>query len=157
MADIQTWRNNSLYMANNNVDNQSFTISERIAKVFEGNCKQKHLCPVKDVLARFGDKWSMYTVLRLGQHKKRRFNELKQGINGISQRMLTVTLRSLEEDGVVLRKVYPEILPPRVEYELTDLGKSLLEQLLQLANWADDNFEGIVKARKSYTKKHRIK
>lgn len=139
------------------IDNQDFMISEQIAKVFDGNCKQKNSCPVKDVLARFGDKWSMYTILRLGQHKKRRFNELKQGISGISQRMLTVTLRSLEEDGIVLRKVYPEILPPRVEYELTGLGKSLLEQLLQLANWADDNFEGIVKARKSYSKKHRIK
>jgi DNA-binding HxlR family transcriptional regulator len=139
-----------------NTDDQPVTISERIAKVFDGNCRQKNICPVKDVLARFGDKWSMYTVLRLGQHEKRRFNELKQGIPGISQRMLTVTLRSLEEDGVVHRKVYPEI-PPKVEYELTDLGKSLLEQLLQLANWADDNFEGIVKARKNYTKRHRLK
>lgn len=144
-------------MEQNSIDNQEFTISERIAKVFAGNCRQRNSCPVKDVLARFGDKWSMYTILRLGQYEKRRFNELKQGISGISQRMLTVTLRSLEEDGVVLRKVYPEILPPRVEYELTDLGKSLLEQLLQLAGWADDHFEGIVKARKNYTKKHRAK
>lgn len=143
-------------METNIIDNQELIISERIAKVFEGNCKQKNSCPVKDVLARFGDKWSIYTVLRLGQHRKRRFNELKQGISGISQRMLAVTLRSLEEDGVVLRKVYPEI-PPRVEYELTDLGKSLLEQLLQLASWADDNFGEIVKARKNYTKKHRVK
>jgi DNA-binding HxlR family transcriptional regulator len=148
---------NIMQMEPDNTDNQSFTVSERIAKVFAGNCRQKNSCPVKDVLARFGDKWSMYTVLRLGQHEKRRFNELKQGINGISQRMLTVTLRSLEEDGVVLRKVYPEILPPRVEYELTELGKSLLEQLLQLANWADDHFEVIVKARKNYIKKHRLK
>jgi DNA-binding HxlR family transcriptional regulator len=140
----------------NSADNQSFTISERIAKVFEGNCRQKNICPVKDVLARFGDKWSIYTVLRLGQYEKRRFNELKQGIPGISQRMLSVTLRSLEEDGVVHRKVYPEI-PPRVEYELTELGKSLVEQLLQLANWADDHFENIAKARKNYMKKHRLK
>lgn len=140
----------------NTIDNQSFTISERIAKIFNGNCKQKNSCPVKDVLARLGDKWSLYTVLHLGQHKKMRFNELKRDINGISQRMLTVTLRSLEEDGVVLRKIYPEI-PPRVEYELTDLGKSLLEQLLNLTNWADDHFLDIVKARKMYGKKHILK
>lgn len=143
-------------MEANLTDNQHFIISERIAKVFDGNCKQKNSCPVKDVLSRFGDKWSMYTVLALGRFEKRRFNELKQGILGISQRMLTVTLRSLEEDGMVHRKVYAEI-PPRVEYELTLLGKGLLEQLLQLANWADDNFEGIVKARKLYSKKHRGK
>ncbi len=140
-------------METNSIDNQLLTISEEIAKVFNGNCKQKNSCLVKDILARFGDKWSLYTVLRLGQHRKMRFNELKLGINGISQRMLTVTLRSLEEDGVVLRKVYPEI-PPRVEYELTDLGKSLLEQLLHLANWADDHFIDIMKARKTYGKKH---
>ena len=130
-------------METDTIDNQSLTISEQIAKVFNGNCKQKNSCLVKDILARFGDKWSIYTVLRLGQYRKLRFNELKLGINGISQRMLTVTLRSLEEDGVVLRKVYPEI-PPRVEYELTDLGKSLLEQLLHLANWADDHFVDIM-------------
>jgi len=140
----------------NTIDNQQFTISEQIAKVFNGNCKQKNSCPVRDILARFGDKWSLYTVLRLGQYKKMRFNELKLGITGISQRMLTVTLRSLEEDGVVLRKVYPEI-PPRVEYELTDIGKSLLQQLLNLANWADDHFADISKARKTYGKKHSVK
>lgn len=143
-------------METDTIDNQSLTISEQIAKVFNGNCKQKNSCLVKDILARFGDKWSLYTVLRLGQYRKLRFNELKLGINGISQRMLTVTLRSLEEDGVVLRKVYPEI-PPRVEYELTDLGKSLLEQLLHLANWADDHFVDIMKARKTYGKKHILK
>ena len=84
-------------METDTIDNQSLTISEQIAKVFNGNCKQKNSCLVKDILARFGDKWSLYTVLRLGQHKKMRFNELKLGIKGISQRMLTVTLRSLEE------------------------------------------------------------
>jgi DNA-binding HxlR family transcriptional regulator len=66
--------------------------------------------------------------------------------------MLTVTLKSLEENGIVLRTVYPEI-PPRVEYALTDLGKSLLEKLADLANWADDHFNEIVKARKKYSKK----
>jgi DNA-binding HxlR family transcriptional regulator len=138
------------------IDNQSLIISEQIAKVFNGNCKQKDCCPVKDIMARFGDKWSLYTVLHLGQHKRMRFNELKVDIKGISQRMLAVTLRSLEEDGLVFRKIYPEI-PPRVEYELTEMGNSLLIQLLHLANWADDHFLEISKARKSYGKKHVLK
>lgn len=125
---------------------------ERITQVFNGNCKQKNICPVKDILARFGDKWSMYTVLLLGKNDKFRFNELKSGINGISQRMLTVTLRSLEEDGFVSRTIYPQI-PPRVEYQLTDIGKSLLEQLVQMAAWADNNSAEIVKSRKKYAKK----
>jgi len=126
---------------------------ERIASVFNGACSQKRICPVKDIMARFGDKWSMYTVLLLGQHQTMRFNELKCHINGISQRMLTVTLRSLEEDGIVNRTLYPEI-PPKVEYSLTELGESLLKQLLELANWAEENFSEIVKSRKKYEKKN---
>jgi len=125
---------------------------EQIAAVFSGTCSQKKLCPVKDIMAGYGDKWSMYTVLLLGQHQRLRFNELRSGIKGISQRMLTVTLRSLEEDGIVSRTIYPEV-PPRVEYQLTDLGESLLRQLLQLASWAEENVEVIMKARKRYEKK----
>ena len=125
---------------------------EKIAAVFSGACSQKELCPVKDIMARFGDKWSIYTVLLLGQHQRMRFNELRMGISGISQRMLTVTLRSLEEDGIVSRTIYPEI-PPRVEYQLTKLGESLLKQLLKLASWAEENFGEIMKARKQYEKK----
>jgi DNA-binding HxlR family transcriptional regulator len=127
-------------------------IRERVTKVLTGNCKQHNICPVKDILARFGDKWSMYTVLLLGQNGKIRFNELKTQITGISQRMLTVTLRSLEEDGIVRRTFYAEI-PPRVEYELTDLGLGLLEQLLDLATWAEGHFQEIVNARQQYANK----
>jgi DNA-binding HxlR family transcriptional regulator len=133
-------------------DSQSVMIGERIAKVLSGNSKQRNICPVKDIMARFGDKWSIYSILLLGQKEKLRFSEMKNGIEGISQRMLTVTLRSLEEDGIVSRTIYPEV-PPRVEYQLTQLGKGLLEQLLQLASWADDHFLEIVKARKKYTRK----
>jgi DNA-binding HxlR family transcriptional regulator len=125
---------------------------ERIAAVFSGACTQKKLCPVKDIMASYGDKWTMYTVLLLGQHQKMRFNELRCNINGISQRMLTVTLRSLEEDGIVSRTIYPEI-PPRVEYQLTELGESLLKQLLQLATWAVENVGEILKARRKYGKR----
>jgi DNA-binding HxlR family transcriptional regulator len=126
---------------------------KRIAAVFSGACSKKKLCPVKDIMASYGDKWSIYTVLLLGLHQKMRFNELRTAISGISQRMLTVTLRSLQEDGIVCRSVYPEI-PPRVEYCLTELGESLLKQLLQLASWAEENFEAILKARKIYEKEH---
>jgi len=132
----------------------SVTNKERkqIAAVFEGACAQKKVCPVKDIMASYGDKWSMYAVLLLGQHQKMRFNELRTAIKGISQRMLAVTLRSLEEDGIVTRTLYPEI-PPRVEYCLTELGESLLKQLLQFANWAATNFNNILEARKQYKKK----
>lgn len=125
---------------------------ERIAQIFSGACSRRHICPVKDIVARFGDKWSVYTILLLGQHEALRFNELKSGIAGISQRMLTVTLRTLEEDGLLLRTQYAEI-PPRVEYQLTPLGKSLLTQLLELASWADAHFQDVLKARKKYQKK----
>ena len=125
---------------------------EKIAAVFSGACTQKKVCPVKDIMASYGDKWTMYTVLLLGQRQKMRFNEMRSNINGISQRMLTVTLRSLEEDGIVSRTIYPEI-PPRVEYELTELGESLLKQLLQLATWAEEHVGEILKARKKYSRK----
>ncbi len=124
---------------------------KQIAAVFSSACCQKKICPVKDIMASYGDKWSLYTVLLLGQHQRMRFNELRCGIEGISQRMLTVTLRSLEENGVVSRTIYPEV-PPRVEYQLTPLGESLAKQLLQLAMWAEQNSAEIVKARKKYQK-----
>ena len=119
---------------------------EKIAAIFSGACTQMQVCPVKDIMASYGDKWTMYTVLLLGQHGKMRFNELRTAIQGISQRMLTVTLRSLEVDGIVSRTLYPE-MPPRVEYQLTGLGESLLKQLLVLANWAEAHFSEIMKAR----------
>ena len=125
---------------------------ETIAALFTGACTQNRLCPVKDIMASYGDKWSMYTVLLLGQHPALRFSQLRDGISGISQRMLTVTLRSLEADGIITRTIYTEI-PPRVEYGLTPLGESLLKQLLHLARWAEENFEAIVKARKKHQKK----
>lgn len=121
--------------------------------MFSGTCSQKNICPVKDIMASFGDKWSMYTVLLLGQHQRMRFSELRTAISGISQRMLTVTLRSLEQDGLVSRTIYPQV-PPRVEYELTGLGESLLKQLLHLARWAEEHAGEIMKARKMYEKQH---
>lgn len=83
---------------------------EKIGSVFSSACIKKKICPIKDIMASYGDKWSMLTILILGQHGKMRFNELRLSIQGISQRMLTVTLRSLEEDGIILRTQFSEIL-----------------------------------------------
>ena len=105
-------------------------------------------CPLRDVLARVGDKWSVLVVTLLGDGKKR-FSELKRSIEGISQRMLTLTLRNLERDGLVTREVTPSI-PPRVDYELTRAGRSLLEHVMSLSVWAEKNRGAIVRAREKY-------
>jgi DNA-binding HxlR family transcriptional regulator len=88
---------------------------------------------VNEILGRMGDKWTVLTITMLAQ-QPRRFNELKRLIGGISQQMLTRTLKALERDGIVTRTVYPTV-PPQVEYALTDLGTSLAEPLMHLATW----------------------
>jgi len=103
-------------------------------------------CPVRNVLDRFGDKWSILVITILGSKGTLRFNELNHEIEDISQKMLTVTLRTLEADGLVARKIYPEI-PPRVEYSLTKMGLSLLPHIESLINWAKVNMPVIIKAR----------
>ena len=89
---------------------------------------------VASILARVGDKWSVFVIMLLG-NGPRRFNEIKRMIGGISQRMLTLTLRGLERDGLVTRTVFPTI-PPRVDYELTDLGRGLSKPVVALGEWA---------------------
>ncbi|MEW6639980.1 MAG: helix-turn-helix domain-containing protein [Pseudomonadota bacterium] len=103
---------------------------------------------VGTVLARVGDKWSVLVIMLL-QDGPRRFNELKRTIGGISQRMLTLTLRGLERDGLVTRTMYPTI-PPRVDYALTDLGRSLAEPVKALGEWAYGNMTDIEQARQSF-------
>jgi DNA-binding HxlR family transcriptional regulator len=103
---------------------------------------------VSEVLARVGDKWTVLVVSILGRGPMR-FNELKRTIEGISQRMLTLTLRALERDGLVTRTVFPSV-PPRVEYELTQLGQSLLSPVSALAAWAIDHRGSIDGARKMF-------
>jgi DNA-binding HxlR family transcriptional regulator len=102
-------------------------------------------CPVSDVFRRVGDKWSMLLVILLGA-RPYRYNELHRAVEGISQRMLTRTLRGLETDGLVSREVFPTV-PPSVEYSLTPLGRSLLEPLSALADWAVDHAQDIAEAR----------
>jgi DNA-binding HxlR family transcriptional regulator len=100
---------------------------------------------VREVLNRVGDKWSVLVIALLGDDTKR-FNELKRMIEGISQRMLTLTLRGLERDGLVRRTVYATV-PPRVEYLLTPLGRTLLEPVTALARWAQRHGREIQRAR----------
>jgi DNA-binding HxlR family transcriptional regulator len=100
---------------------------------------------VASVLSRVGDKWSVLVIMLLGDGP-RRFNELKRMIGGISQRMLTLTLRGLERDGLVTRTVFPTI-PPRVDYELTDLGRGLSRPVQALGQWAFEHLPEIERAR----------
>lgn len=106
-------------------------------------------CPVKDILNRVGDKWSMLTVIMLSDHGTLRFNELHQQIDGISQKMLTVTLKTLEADGLLTRRMYPQI-PPKVEYTLTALGESLVPPLMHLYHWANAHMPEIKASRERY-------
>ena len=110
---------------------------------------------ISDVLARVGDKWSILVVSRLGK-KTMRFNELRRDIGGISQRMLTLTLRGLERDGLITRAVFPTI-PPRVDYALTPLGCSLLKPVNGLSDWALANKAKLAEARRNFDGKCEVK
>ena len=103
---------------------------------------------IREVLDRVGDKWSLLVVGTL-RERRLRFTELQRHIPGISQRMLTLTVRQLERDGLITRTVYAEV-PPRVEYELTELGMTLIEHAIALGNWAIDNRARIEAARAAY-------
>jgi DNA-binding HxlR family transcriptional regulator len=105
-------------------------------------------CRARDILDRVGDKWSLYVISRLGGGTKR-FTELKREIDGISQRMLTVTLRGLERDGIISRTMYP-VMPPRVDYTLTAMGHTLLDAVSTFVSWADDHVDEIDAARTVY-------
>ena len=103
-------------------------------------------CPIRDVLSRLGDKWSMLVLITLHTNGTMRFSDIHKTIADVSQRMLTVTLRSLESDCLVNRKVYADV-PPRVEYCLTERGLSLIPHLEGLVNWALQQMPGIMESR----------
>ncbi|WP_262851295.1 winged helix-turn-helix transcriptional regulator [Mumia quercus] len=105
-------------------------------------------CEVRQILDRIADKWSLLVVSLL-EERTMRFNELRREIDGISQRMLTVTLRNLERDGLVCRTVYAEV-PPRVEYCLSPLGRTLLGTIQSLVRWTEEHQEEIVEARAEF-------
>ncbi|MAY63716.1 MAG: transcriptional regulator [Rhizobiales bacterium] len=110
---------------------------------FDSPCKT-----VTDIISLIGDKWSVLVIKSLGDGRLR-FTEIKRSIDGVSQKMLTTTLRGLERDGYISRTVYPTV-PMRVEYELTDLGVDLLEPISALGQWAVDNHHRVVSARRRY-------
>jgi DNA-binding HxlR family transcriptional regulator len=105
------------------------------------------ICPIKDILHTVGDKWSVSVMVMLGNYKTMRFNEIKNSIGTISQKMLTATLRDLESFGLVHREIYPQI-PPKVEYTITPMGEEFLRHLVVMLDWACVNVDEIAKNRK---------
>lgn len=106
-------------------------------------------CPIRNVLSRISCKWPMLVLFTLSQRGTLRFNTLRRALPDISQKMLTATLRTLEEDGLVVRQVYAEV-PPRVEYGLTERARSLLPILDELVDWAHSNMASIMRDRKRH-------
>lgn len=109
---------------------------------------ENHACPIRDVLDRIGDAWSVLVLMELGKGPCR-FNALRRVVDGISQRMLSVTLQHLHRDGLLTRTVLP-LSPPQVEYALTDAGRSLITHLAPLRDWANAHQPGIHAARAQY-------
>jgi DNA-binding HxlR family transcriptional regulator len=126
------------------VDNDGMSVTD-------GPPRRSH---AREILARVGDKWSVYVIHVLGEAGTLRFNELRNRVDGISQRMLTVTLRGMERDGLVTRKVYPEV-PPRVEYALTKLGATLRQLVSGLVEWSDAHLTQVDAARATYDARNR--
>lgn len=105
-------------------------------------------CPTRIVLDRIADKWTVLVIGSL-EARKKRFGELRREVGGVSQKVLTQTLRGLERDGLITRKVYASV-PPKVEYSLTLLGQNLAHTLHAIRNWSENNIEDVLKARKRY-------
>ncbi|MDE6009548.1 MAG: helix-turn-helix transcriptional regulator [Muribaculaceae bacterium] len=110
------------------------------------------ICPVRNVVARFGNKWALLVILVLNEAENIRFNDLGRKIPDISSRVLSSTLRMLEADGLVSRKLFQEV-PPRVEYSLTETGQSLVPIILQLTEWAQNNMKTIIDHRNNHLTK----
>ncbi len=122
------------------------------APIAGGAATEPTSCRAREVLQRVGDKWSVLAIDLLGPGTMR-FSELHRAIDGITARMLTVTLRGLERDGIVTRTIHP-VIPPRVEYALTPMGRTLLDTIGQLVAWADTHLPEIEAARAAYDARH---
>ena len=128
---------------------------------FSGTCdKEKNeekngVCPLRELLSRLGDKWSVLLILTLARlpEERARFSELKRSMPDISQRMLTATLRNLERDGLISREMFAEV-PPRVEYQLTDLGLSILNPMREIVKWIEGNWSTIKSSRAVFDEKN---
>ncbi|MDR1848099.1 MAG: helix-turn-helix transcriptional regulator [Bacteroidales bacterium] len=118
--------------------------------------KEKNFCPIRNILDRFGDKWSIIVLMELESHNSLRYNDLWRMIPDISERMLAITLRKLEADNLIHRKEYLQV-PPRVEYSLTPIGLSLIPHIKNLVKWALDNGVIIMESRENYIKDNKNK
>ena len=116
--------------------------------------KDQGVCPLRELLSRLGDKWSVLLILTLARmpNERARFSELKRSLPDISQRMLTATLRNLERDGLISREMFAEV-PPRVEYQLTELGVSILDPMREFVKWIEGNWTTIITAREVFDHK----
>ncbi len=126
------------------------TTAEFLSKC-DTKSEETTVCPLRELLTRLGDKWSVLLILTLARmpEKRGRFSELKKNIPGISQRMLTATLRNLERDGILKREMFAEV-PPRVEYELTELGTSILNPMKEIVVWIEGNWGTIKSSRAQF-------
>ncbi len=123
-------------------ENQTLSLKNKVEHFFQRsiqNRKERGFCITKDMMASLMDKWSLFVIYNLAYYERLRFGELKTNIRGISSRMLSVTLKKLEQHEILERKVYAEV-PPRVEYELTAFGKALTEKTVDLNGWLLDQF-----------------
>jgi DNA-binding HxlR family transcriptional regulator len=129
-------------------------MDEAVEIVRENEISGSGLCPISDLLARIGDKWTLLVLVALADAEgdRLRFSELMRAVHGISQRMLTTTLRHMERDGILTRRVYPEV-PPRVEYTLTARGRGLLVPVKSLIAWILNEWPEIAKSRQEYDRK----
>lgn len=139
------------------VDTAEQTSKEFFAKKCDENKIEEvshSVCPLRELLSRLGDKWSVLLILTLARMPKERarFSELKRSLPDISQRMLTATLRNLERDGLISREMFAEV-PPRVEYQLTDLGISILNPMRDIVNWIEGNWTTIITSRGVFDQK----
>ena len=112
----------------------------------------KQCLAVNELVALIRDKWTIMVVGALGRQKSLRYNELQRAVSGISQRMLTLTLKTLEENGLVKRTIFPTV-PPRVDYELTPMGHTLIKPLKALLDWSIENRDAMAEARRVYVKR----
>jgi len=134
-------------------ENQKIKVAKKIKKMF-GHIDRTTIeyCPIRDVMALASDKWSILIILYLGYYPILRFNQLKKYVYGISNKVLSERLKTLEADGYITRKLYPEV-PIRVEYGLTDFGHSYLQKLIELTEWVNNYSDVIMENRKNYKKK----
>ncbi len=133
-------------------DYQLVDVKKKLEKIFNYDpLVPIETCPIRDVLSVASDKWSILIVLFIGGYKVLRFSDLKNLIHGISAKVLTERLRSLEKDGYLSRQVFPEV-PIRVEYQLTAFGIRYLDKLLVLSEWIKDEMDHVIQSRKDYDK-----